>query len=216
MKLYSHFFFDCDGVILNSNDIKTKTFYDVSLKYGHKKAKELVNYHISNGGISRYKKFKFFLENIIENYSEIEYEYLINAYGKLLKESLKKAEISEGIFKIKERFPNAFCAIISGSDEEELKWLFNYKKIYHIFDYGIFGSPKNKFDIFNSIFSKFNGNEKAVFFGDSKYDYLVSTKYKMDFIFLSEWTELENWEHFIKKNNIKSFKNILEFLNSLN
>ncbi len=214
MKTYSHLFFDCDGVVLNSNHIKTKTFYDVALKYGRDKAEELVNFHIANGGISRYAKFKYFLENITKCYSELEYLELINEYGELLKESLTKAEISEGIFDLKKVFPNTLNAIISGSDEEELKWLFNKKKISNIFNNGIFGSPKSKLDIFNKLFSEFKGNEKTVFFGDSKYDYLVSTKYKMDFIFISEWTEIENWESFIIENNIKSFKNISEFLNS--
>ena len=58
MKLYTHLFFDCDGVILNSNSIKTKTFYDVAFRYGHNNAEELVKFHIANGGVSRYAKFK--------------------------------------------------------------------------------------------------------------------------------------------------------------
>ena len=214
MKRYSHFFFDCDGVVLNSNHIKTKAFYNVALKYGHDKAQELVTYHTLNGGISRYEKLRFFLEKIIKCYSEIEYYELIKEYGIIVKESLIKADISTGIFKLKKILPNTHNAIISGSDEQELKWIFDKKKISDIFNYGIFGSPKTKIDIFNKIFSEFNGDEETIFFGDSKYDYIVSKKYKMDFVFISEWTELENWKSFIKENNIKSFKNISEFLNS--
>ena len=60
MKNYSHLFFDCDGVILNSNKVKTNAFYKIAVKHGEDSAKKLVNYHINNGGISRYKKIKFF------------------------------------------------------------------------------------------------------------------------------------------------------------
>lgn len=214
MKKYSHFFFDCDGVVLNSNHIKTKTFFKVALKYGEDKAAELESYHVSNGGISRYKKFKFFLENIIKNYNEIEYQNLLEEYGNLLKGSLIKADISKGIFQLKNYFPNTLSAIISGSDEKELRWLFNKRNISNIFNYGIYGSPKSKYEIFDKIYSQFNGSEKTLYFGDSKYDYLVSKNYEMDFIFISEWTELDNWENFTQKNNIKSFKNISNFLNS--
>ncbi len=216
MKIYTHLFFDCDGVILNSNTIKTKTFYDIALKYGHKKAEELVRYHIANGGVSRYKKFKFFLENIIKNYNEVEFNNLIKEYGSLSKKKLLKAEITRGIFQIKKFFPNSLNAIISGSDEKELKWIFEKKKLSNYFNYGIYGSPKSKFDIFDQIYSTFRGGEKTLFFGDSEYDYLVSKKYKMDFIFISEWTELNQWENFTAANNIKTYKNILEFFNSYN
>ena len=61
---YKNLIFDCDGIILNSNKIKTQAFYDVVSIYGNKAANELKNYHIKNGGISRYKKFHYFSENI--------------------------------------------------------------------------------------------------------------------------------------------------------
>ena len=57
-----------------------------------------------------------------------------------------------GIFKIKNFFPDSKLAVISGSDQKELLWLFKKLKIDHIFDMGIFGSPKSKEEIFNQIF----------------------------------------------------------------
>ena len=129
---YSHLFFDCDGVVLNSNHIKTRTFYDVAFKYGEEKAQELVKYHITNGGVSRYKKFEFFLKEILKNFEEKEYINLLNEYGNLLKKKLINAEVADGIYNVKNLFPNALNAIISGSDENELKQIFDKKK-YRIF-----------------------------------------------------------------------------------
>ena len=59
IKDYETIIFDCDGVILNSNNIKIQAFYETALIYGHDLANELVKYHIENGGISRYQKFEF-------------------------------------------------------------------------------------------------------------------------------------------------------------
>ena len=53
--------FDCDGVLLNSNSLKTDAFYKSALDWGASPAKDLVNYHVQNGGISRYQKFDYFL-----------------------------------------------------------------------------------------------------------------------------------------------------------
>ena len=53
---YDCFIFDCDGVILDSNKIKTEAFFSLALPYGKGIAKLLVDYHTQNGGISRYLK----------------------------------------------------------------------------------------------------------------------------------------------------------------
>ena len=214
MKNYSHLFFDCDGVILNSNKVKTNAFYKIAIKYGQDSAIKLVKYHINNGGISRYKKIKFFQNNIIKNNDLKLYENLVNDYGEIVKKELLETEISKGIFKIKDFFPNSKLAVISGSDEKELLWLFKKLKIDHIFDNGIFGSPKSKEEIFNQIFKNSNDIISSIYLGDSKYDFEVSKMYGMDFAFITEWTEVIEWVTFTKINNIKSYLNISEFLNS--
>ena len=85
MQLYSHLFFDCDGVILDSNHIKTKSFYEIALNFGEINAKKLVNFHTSNGGISRYIKLKYFTEEILGVCDEEIYNQLVIDYGNLVK-----------------------------------------------------------------------------------------------------------------------------------
>ena len=99
MKKYSHLFFDCDGVILNSNKIKTDAFYKIGLQYGESEAKKLVDYHINNGGVSRYKKINFFQKSIIKNEDKRIYRKLVLDYGNNVKQDLLKTEISKGIFE---------------------------------------------------------------------------------------------------------------------
>ena len=57
---YATCVFDCDGVVLDSNQIKTQAFYNATQSYGHEFADQLVNYHLKNGGVSRYEKFEYF------------------------------------------------------------------------------------------------------------------------------------------------------------
>ena len=212
MKNYSHLFFDCDGVILNSNQVKTNAFFSLALNFGEIEAQKLVNYHLANGGISRYKKIEYFQKNIINNSDKGLYKELVAEYGKIVKEKLLKVEISKGIFRIKKFFPHSKIAIISGSDQDELRWLFKKKSIDHFFNFGIYGSPRNKIEILRVIFSDFKGKEKAIFIGDSKYDFEVSKLFKIDFAFISEWSDIKDWESFAKVNNINTYKNIYDFL----
>ena len=212
MKNYSHLFFDCDGVILNSNKIKTDAFYKLALVFGELHAQKLVNHHLENGGISRYEKIKFFQKNILKNTNIKLYQELVDNYGKILKEKLIKAEISKGVFKIKQFFPSSKIIVVSGSDQNELRWLFKEKRIDHLFDNGIFGSPKNKIEILEEIFSEFKGEEKSIFIGDSKYDFEVSKFFKIDFAFITEWSDLADWNSFARIKKIKTFKDVLSFL----
>lgn len=216
MKNFSHLFFDCDGVILNSNKIKTEAFYKIALEFGKQNAKKLVEYHIKNGGISRYKKIKFFQEHILKNNNQNLYKKLVEDYGSIVKSDLLKTEISNGIYEIRKIFPNSKLAVISGSDQTELRWIFKKLKLNYIFDLGIFGSPKNKKEIFDNIFKEISNYKSGIFFGDSKYDHQVSKLYNLDFVFISDWTDLVDWHLFIKKNNINSYANIKEFLELFN
>ena len=62
---YATLVFDCDGVVLNSNKVKTTAFYNAALPYGESAALALVKHHKKHGGISRYNKFEYFIETIV-------------------------------------------------------------------------------------------------------------------------------------------------------
>ena len=60
-------FFDFDGVILDSVDVKTKAFGKMFEAYGSDVQKEVVQYHLENCGVSRFEKFRYYYENILEH-----------------------------------------------------------------------------------------------------------------------------------------------------
>ena len=57
---------DFDGVILDSVNIKTKAFEELFQEQPKEIRKKIINYHIKNGGISRYRKFDYFYKNFIK------------------------------------------------------------------------------------------------------------------------------------------------------
>jgi phosphoglycolate phosphatase-like HAD superfamily hydrolase len=54
----------------------------------------------------------------------------------------------------------------------------------------------------------------ALFIGDSKYDYEAATRAGLDFIFLSNWTEVADWKTYCATNKIKVLGNLAELLPS--
>ena len=71
MKKYKSIIFDCDGVILNSNEIKTASFKKILVQFNRNAVNEFLNYHKNNGGVSRYIKIEYFLTSILPKYSII-------------------------------------------------------------------------------------------------------------------------------------------------
>lgn len=201
LENYQALVFDCDGVVLNSNKIKTQAFYDVTKVYGHEVAQALVDYHVQNGGISRYKKFEYFFTDILSKplYKNELDELLIN-FAQEVKKALLTCEVSEGLIELKEKTKHAKWLIVSGGDQEELREVFAKRGLAELFDGGIFGSPDTKDTILEREKVAGNITLPALFLGDSKYDYRAAQTAGIDFVFMSGWTEVEEWENFCEEN----------------
>ena len=206
---YQTLIFDCDGVILNSNKIKTQAFYDVAKVYGHKPAQILKDYHIQNGGISRYKKFEYLLTNILQKpIKKQELSELLSNFSKEVKKALLVCEVATGIKELRDKTRNTKWLIVSGGDQAELREIFEQRGLSNYFDGGIFGSPDDKDVILKNETKNRNIIGKSLFLGDSMYDYQAANTAKMDFIFISKWTEVKDWKKWICENEIINFNNI--------
>ena len=61
---YDYLVFDCDGVILDSNRLKSKAFTDALPGEPYKLVNSFVDYHQKHGGISRYEKFRYYFREM--------------------------------------------------------------------------------------------------------------------------------------------------------
>ena len=195
LKQYQTIIFDCDGVVLNSNFQKIEAYRNTALKYGatQDQAQALVDHHVSLTGISRYVKFDYFLKEIIKTDVTEEKK---NFLGKTLNDEvinlLANCEIAEGLGQLRERYADQKWMVASGGDQEELRYLFRQKKIDQFFDQGIFGSPRSKHEIIKQEIKA--SSFPVLFLGDSKYDIETAEKFNLDFIFVSGWTDLDEWQ----------------------
>ena len=202
--------FDCDGVILNSNDIKSNAFKKIALNFGKKKSDEFLKYHLENVGLSRYKKFEYFFHKILnKDYSNDDMKNILNEFSNYVFTKLCNSEVTSGLDFLKRKTFDKKWFIVTGGDEVEVKRVFKFKKINYLFDNNIYGSPPSKSEIFNKLFSSNKLKNPSIYFGDSINDYEVANMYNLDFIFVSKWTKLDNWKKFCESKNIY-------FLNEIN
>jgi HAD superfamily hydrolase (TIGR01549 family) len=205
------YIFDCDGVVLNSNKIKTQAFYDVAKVYGHEAALALKDYHVQNGGISRYAKFEYFLTGILKKpLEQTELQQLLDNFAHEVKKALMVCEVAEGLEKLREKTKHAKWFIVSGGDQAELREVFAARGLDSYFDGGIFGSPDDKNTILANELQNQNITQPALFLGDSKYDYQAAQTAGLDFTFLTDWTEIRDWQSWVNENNLKNCRNIID------
>ena len=206
LQNYQTLVFDCDGVVLNSNKVKTQAFYNSAIPYGEEAAQSLVDYHVQNGGISRYKKFELFLNEFVPQEAEKpSLDELLTIYAQEVRQGLLTCEIAEGLKELRQQTKHTKWLIVSGGDQKELRDIFTQRGLAQLFDGGIFGSPDTKDQILSRELANGNIQKSAVFFGDSKYDYQAAQAAKIDFIFLSGWSEVKDWLLFCNNHNIAHF-----------
>jgi HAD superfamily hydrolase (TIGR01549 family) len=207
------FVFDCDGVLLNSNQVKTRAFYDVALQYGEKPAQELVDYHVQHGGISRYKKFTYLLTYILKKeLNQNELASLLTAFANEVKEGLMTCEEAQGLQELRKKTGHARWHVVSGGDQDELRQVFARRNLDYLFDGGIFGSPDTKDQILQREMKNGNIQTPALFLGDSEYDFKASKAAGLDFVFISGWSEVVDWEDFCEDNQITHYNSLKHFL----
>ena len=208
---YKTLVFDCDGVVLNSNHLKIRAYYDVAIKFGadEVQAQALVAHHVKLGGISRYPKFEYFLREIMKQaVTEHAMQTLLDGFTTEVKRLLKDCEIAPDLMRVREASPNAKWMIISGGDQAELRDIFKQRGIAKLFDAGIFGSPDNKDSILAREVGYGHIDQPALFIGDSRYDHQASTNAGLDFVFLSAWTDVVGWQDYCASQKIAVFNHL--------
>ena len=205
---YKNYIFDCDGVILKSNAIKTNAFKHTLNEFNKNKVERLIDYHKKNGGISRQKKIEYFFKHIEKNTINPNLDKYIKRFGKYSSSQLMKSVLIDGVLDFIKHIHkhDKSLFIVSGSLETELKDIIEHKNITNYFS-GIFGSPKDKYKILEDLSLSIELN-KSVFFGDSEIDYIVSKSNNVDFVYVSEDSEWAPKDYRQFKESINNFNSL--------
>lgn len=213
LKKYKSIVFDCDGVVLDSNVVKTEAYFRTAKNLGatDAQAQALVDYHVKLGGISRYHKFEWYLREVLNQPVTVQaVQALLDEFARELEVGLMTCAVAEGLEDLRSATPQASWMILSGGDQEEIRALFAKRDLAKYFDGGLFGSPDNKDTVLAREIATGRLQFPALFIGDSKYDFEAATRAGLDFVFLSDWTEVADWRSYCAENNIVVQGSILQ------
>jgi phosphoglycolate phosphatase-like HAD superfamily hydrolase len=181
---YRNIIFDFDGVLVESNEIRFNGFRRLFKGYPRDQVERLVGYAKANGGVSRYKKIEYFFDEICQKpISEKSVDEWAGKFSKLVEEDIVEAKPVEGSLEFLEEYSRLFnFAIISGSDQTELRRICKKRKIDHFFK-KILGSPTEKKDNIATLLLDLNWNHKeSLYVGDSNNDLEASKVNNLEFI----------------------------------
>ncbi|GAB5522319.1 MAG: HAD hydrolase-like protein [Roseivirga sp.] len=182
LKRYKCFFFDFDGVVLESGDIKTEAF--VELYNGLGISDQVKHHHLANQGISRYGKFKWIAENLLnETYTDEKGEELGNRFSALVKQKVIAASFVPGFEALIKQLSNDdhYCVVASGTPEVELLDIVDKRRLSGYF-HEVHGSPKTKESVVNNVLQrKGYAREECLFFGDASTDHEAAASTGLDF-----------------------------------
>ncbi|QOR65474.1 HAD family hydrolase [Cytobacillus suaedae] len=212
---YDVIIFDCDGVIIEINQLKCEAFGKAVEGYPPDIIEKFVDHCKKTFGVSRYVKFKEFLSDFAkEPVQEEKFNRLVNKYADICKEIYLNANITPGTEQLLSELFNQDkkLYVASGSDEEELNNVFTNRNLSKYFK-GIYGSPKTKLECVTNIL-KGHPNKIAVFIGDAFSDMRTAKDLGIDFIYMSKYT-VQSEEQDLKcrkeaKLVINSFKDLID------
>ncbi|MCQ0113111.1 HAD family hydrolase [Zhouia amylolytica] len=170
--IIKNIFFDFDGVIAESVNAKTEAFREMYQSYGNDISEEVVQYHLRNGGVSRFEKFKYWQKKYFnENVSEVKLLKLAERFSELVLDKVVNADEVKGSTDfIKKYYDKLNFWVITGTPTTEIKIIAEKRGLDKYF-LGVHGSPENKRYWTEYLIEKFNlKREETLFLGDATTD----------------------------------------------
>lgn len=175
--------FDFDGVILESMDVKTRAFRDL-FNDRPQHQDQIVRFHLDNGGMSRFEKFRIIYRDILKvPLSEEEFERLTGEFSQLVLEEVLRCPFVPGAQEFLKRYHERYALFVaSGTPESELRLIVGERNLSGFFRQ-VFGSPRTKSQLLEDIIvSNSYSPDEAVFIGDSKNDYSAAIETSIPFV----------------------------------
>ncbi len=182
--MISTVFFDFDGVLVESVDIKTKAFGSLFVEEGEEVSQKIVDYHLQNIGVTRLHKLKYIYTNILGRHlTDKVFSELCNRFSNLVMEKVINVPFVPGAEEFLKQYTSRLnCYVVSATPEEELVQIVHRRNMDPYFK-GVHGAPRTKKTIVQKIINESQLNvEQCVFVGDALADYDVANQTGVHFI----------------------------------
>ena len=183
MNQFDAIAFDFDGVILDTEVIKTEGFQVIFPELGLEEKAFIASYHHQHLGVSRFTKFAFFEKYFFNRELTPERrEELSNRFTDYTLQRVIDAPFIPGVPEFLEKQTPHIKFTASGSWQKELVEILDKRQLSQYF-HEIGGSPRSKVEIINEMMQKHQLKpERVVMLGDAMADYDAAQQTDIAFI----------------------------------
>lgn len=183
--------FDCDGVMLQSNTLKSDAFAYVLREYDPDLVSAFVAWHKATGGVSRFRKFEhFFRETLGTSDWHSRTEAACADFGRVVSDGLLTCPPVPGFEALITALQAAGIpmAVNTGGAQEEIRQVLAHRGFSPFFDL-ILGSPSTKEENMHSLKQAGLLRKGSLYLGDSELDYQLAQMFDLEFIYVSHESE---------------------------
>jgi len=174
---------DFDGVVVESLPLKTAAFRKI-FSFAPEHLDEIIAFHLENGGMSRYDKFRHIYADILhEELTPETEERLASEYVDLIFESMLTVPCVRGAEELlrdcSRRLP---LYIVSATPEGEMQEIARRRDLTKYF-VRVYGSPKTKAECIRDILDEIGASPaEALFVGDAPNDWQAACETGVRFV----------------------------------
>lgn len=177
-------FFDFDGVLVESVDIKTEAFAKLFEQEGRPVVEKVVQYHLQHAGVSRFEKFRYIYQEILRRpLAEKVFDELCGEFARLVVDAVVRAPYVKGAKEFLDKNRSKYkIYVVSATPQNEIEEIINRRGLNGCFD-GIYGSPVKKIDAVRKVFDEeILKPDQSVYVGDALSDYEAARRNGVKFI----------------------------------
>lgn len=183
-------FFDCDGIIYDSNGFKQRAMRHALAGQQEAALAEMSEFWRKNGGMSRFAKLQHFFTQIAPH-PDVAGQVAAAAqrFGEYSRAGYDGCEPLAPALRAAEAAGAERCHVVSGAAQSELESVFAAHGIASRFA-AILGSPRPKQELVRLVLAEQKcPPERALLIGDGAMDFRVCQALGIHFVYLAEYSE---------------------------
>jgi len=177
-------FFDFDGVLADSVEVKTRAFAKIFESYGGEIEAKVVDHHRQHGGMTRVEKFRHYHTEFLKKpLDDNLMERLCSEFSRLvLDEVVASPEIPGAEAFLTKWHDHIPCFVISATPGDEIQKIVQRRGLERFFK-EVLGSAASKTENLKRLLDNYGFNPaECIFFGDAESDYRAARNCGVEFI----------------------------------
>jgi beta-phosphoglucomutase-like phosphatase (HAD superfamily) len=173
MRDWQAFFFDFDGVLADSVEVKTRAFAQLFAPFGPEIAAKVVEHHRRYSGVTRVEKFRHYYQEFLGRaLDEAGLADLCSRFARLVVGEVVAAPEIFGAEAFLHRWAAQLpCFVVSATPEEEIRKIVRRRGWSDYFE-EVKGAPQSKKENLASLLGRHQLMPgRCLFFGDAESDY---------------------------------------------